>query len=845
MTTSPRSTSVRRVEQVLDRLAPFASVLAALVACSVLLGWNLDSTLLVRVVPLPGAGLMMPNTALGFLASGTALWLLHEKEESRWRCWTGWALAVAAVLLGGLTLCEYLFKVDLGIDLLLFSETVQHRVPNFPGRPAPMTALSFCFTGLALLLLRLETRREWRPARLLALGVTLIATQALLRYAYLEESLLEPARRISTQPPFTPMAVHTALLFLVLSLGILSVHPERGLMGVILREDMGGSMARRLLPAAILMPLLVGGVRLLGERLGLYGTTFGVSLVVLATLTALLLIIAWNAKALSRAEEVLRDSEERFRTSFEDAPIGMALVGLDGRFLNVNDSLCQLVGYSQKELPTKTFQDITHPEDLDLDLANMRRLRQGEISSYQLEKRYIHKAGHLVTILLTGSVVRDARGEPLHFIAQIQDISERKQLEQTWRFLAEAGPRLAASLDPQTTLATVARLAVPTLADWCVVDLLGDDERVHWVESMAATPEKTQVLREMLAAHPHDPSRQGRLVAHVLRTGQPMLLPEITGAVLEATAEDAHHLELLRRLEPLSVIIVPLLAREHILGVIILATSESGHRYGERDLALAQELARRAALAIDNARLHEQSEQATRMRDEVLRIVAHDLRTPLNVINLSAGSLLRRSPEERATDTKPLESIRKAVERSTRLIEDLLDVARMEAGRLSVDRGPEESASLVQEVADLHRALAEAKSIQLTVSVPEDAPAVFADHDRVLQILSNLLGNALKFTPEGGRVSLQVEPMGSRVRFSVCDTGRGIPAEDLPYLFEPFWQACAGRKEGAGLGLAIVKGLVEAHGGHLWVESSPGVGSTFFFTLPTLEEAREKPPHHA
>lgn len=234
------------------------------------------------------------------------------------------------------------------------------------------------------------------------------------------------------------------------------------------------------------------------------------------------------------------------------------------------------------------------------------------------------------------------------------------------------------------------------------------------------------------------------------------------------------------------------------------------------------------------------------MRDEVLRIVAHDLRTPLNVINLSAGSLLRRKPEERATDTKPLEAIRKAVDRATRLIQDLLDVARMEAGRLSVERGPQESASLIQEAAELHRALAEAKSIQLTVAVPEDAPPIFADHDRVLQILSNLLGNALKFTPEGGRISLRVEPMEGRVRFSVCDTGPGIPAEDLPYLFEPFWQACgARRKEGAGLGLAIVKGLVEAHGGNLWVESSPGEGSTFSFTLPTLEAAGERPSQHA
>ncbi|MFE8598302.1 sensor histidine kinase [Archangium violaceum] len=614
--------------------------------------------------------------------------------------------------------------------------------------------------------------------------------------------------------------------------------------GMLLRDDLGGIMARRLLPAAILIPLLVGGAWLLGERLGLYGTTFGVPVFVLITMAAFLLVVVRNANALSRLEaqqrtmeqgvkDGLRNSEERFRTAFEDAPIGMALVGLDGRFLNVNGSLCELIGYSRKELLSKTFQDITHPDDLELDMANLSRLIQGEISSYQMEKRYFHKRGQLVTVLLTASAVRGAQNEPLYFISQIQDISERKQLEQVWRFLADAGPRLAASLESQTTLTAVAGLIVPELADWCVLDLLGDDGRVHWVESMAATPEKSRVLRELITAYPYNPSRQGRLVADVLRTGRPTLLPEFPAGMLEAAAEDARHLELLRRLDPRSGIVAPLIARGRILGTIILAASESGRRYGARDLAMAEELASRAALAIDNARLHEKSEQATRTRDEVLRIVAHDLRTPLNVISLSTGVLLKCPPEKRATDTKPLEAIRNAANRATRLIQDLLDVARLEAGRLSVDRGPEQTASLVKEATELHRALAEAKSIQLTIAIAENAPPVFADGDRVIQILSNLLGNALKFTPGGGQITLRAEPVERMMRFSVSDTGSGIPEEDLPHLFEPFWQAHAGRKQGTGLGLAIVKGLVDAHGGKIWVESSPGVGSTFFFTIPT------------
>ncbi|QSQ25407.1 PAS domain S-box protein [Pyxidicoccus parkwayensis] len=559
----------------------------------------------------------------------------------------------------------------------------------------------------------------------------------------------------------------------------------------------------------------------------------------------LLTVMLRDISVRKRAEEVLRNSEARFRTSFEDAPIGMALVGLDGRFLHVNGALGTILGYSPKELVARTFQEITWPEDLEVDLAHVQRLLQGEIESYQLEKRYLHKQGHLVSVLLTASLVRDSQGAPLHFVSQLQDISERKQLEQALRFLAEAGPQLAGSLDPRATLGTVARLAVPALAEWCIVEQVDAEGRIRSLEGAAASTEKSRQLDAFLAAQPRDVSRRGGIVMGVLQTGRPALFPEVPEGVLEAIARNEEHMTLLRRLAPRSIIVVPLRARGHILGVVVLCNSEPERRFGARDLALAEELASRAALAIDNACLHEKSEQATRLRDEVLRVVAHDLRTPLNVISLSATTLLKRPPEQRATDTRPLESIRKAVERAHRLIQDLLDVAKMEAGHLSVECAPVETAALVREALELHRALAEEKSLRLTAAVPEDAPPLLADHDRVLQILSNLIGNALKFTPAGGQVSVRVAAEGDMLRFSVRDTGAGIASGDLPHLFEAFWQARAGRKDGAGLGLAIVKGLVDAHGGRLWVESSPGLGSTFSFTLPAAPRVESQLTHHA
>jgi len=970
----------QQIQQRLGRLVPAVSLLALLVAGIDLIGWGLGLVSLVRILPMPNSGIMMPNTAVGLLLSGSALLLLRKQEASPQRRRISHVLAAVVVLLGGLTLSEYIFGGDLGIDLLLFRETVRSVVSHLPGRPSPMTALCFCMTGLALWSLDVETGRGRRPAQFLALTIGGLASLALLGYVYQEEGLVASERVISSLPLFTPMAAHTAATFLMLSLGILCARPGHGWMGLVTADDAGGFMARRLLPAAILVPAVVGALRLLGEWLGLYGTTFGVAMLVVFTTVILLLVIAWNAAALHRldvlrreveqvsrlsearlsglissaadaiisvddqqritlfnegaerifgysagemlgqpldlllparlrelhrqdvqdfaagpqaarrmgktqalvgvrkngeefqveasiskievggtrlitaivrdnterlrAEEARRESEERFRTAYVNAPIGMALVGLDGRFLNVNRSLCEIVGYSEQELLTKTFQDITYPADLEEDLENARQLLQGEINSYQLEKRYLHKEGQLVSVLLTGSLVRDSRGEPLHYIAQIQDISERKRLEQDWRFLAEAGPQLAGSLDPQATLGILARLVVPALADWCVIELQEGEARMLAVEGAAASAEKEGILRAMLATYSHDPVRHEHIVARVIRTGEPVLLPELSQTVIEAAAGDERQLEQLRQLKPLSGMVVPLLARGHTLGVLILVSSESGRRYDARSLMLAEELARRGALAFDNARLYRSSEQATRSRDEVLRIVVHDLRTPLQVISLSAKTLLKRLPEESHSDRKPLETIQRAVARATYLIQDLLDITRMEAGRISVERRPEELAPLLKEVLELHRVLAEAKSLQLTSSVPEDCPSVLADRGRLLQIFSNLLGNALKFTPEGGRIALRAEQAGDKMLFSVSDTGLGIAAESLPHIFEPFWQARGGTKEGAGLGLAIVKGLVEAHDGHVWAESKPGAGTTFFFTLPIVAPAEEHLVHH-
>lgn len=319
-----------------------------------------------------------------------------------------------------------------------------------------------------------------------------------------------------------------------------------------------------------------------------------------------------------RDQEDLRRSEERFRATFEQAAVGIAHVGFGGEWLRVNQKLCDIVGYTREELLERTFQDITHPDDLQDNLDLFVPLMTGEISTFSMEKRYFRKDGSIVWIDLTVSVACDGGDKPSYTIAVIEDITERKRVEEAQRFLVEAGMALSSSLDYRTTLASVARLAVPYLADWCVVDVLEEDGFLDRVAVAHQDPEKVAWARELQERYPPDQdSSYG--VGRVLRTGSPELVAEIPEPLLEEAARDAEHREILQTLGIESYLVVPLVARGRTLGTITLVSAESGWRYGPADLELAEELARRAALAVDNARLYqERSETARALQGSLL-----------------------------------------------------------------------------------------------------------------------------------------------------------------------------------------------------------------------------------
>jgi signal transduction histidine kinase len=287
-------------------------------------------------------------------------------------------------------------------------------------------------------------------------------------------------------------------------------------------------------------------------------------------------------------------------------------------------------------------------------------------------------------------------------------------------------------------------------------------------------------------------------------------------------------------------IVAPLVTRGQTFGVITALASEA-KPFQPDDVPLFSELARHAALAIDNARLYQESQQAVRAREEVLAIVSHDLRNPLNAVILGA-QLLETSDNVAPEDRDTLETISVSAKRMTRLIADLLDVTRLEGGkRLPIDPQPLEVHEVLDEASELFKAQAVAASVTLQIRAADHLPPIHADRHRLMQVFSNLIGNSLKFTPAGGMIRVTAETGGNdEVLFTSADTGPGIPREHLSDIFSQYWQAKRTERMGAGLGLPIAKGIIEAHGGRIWAESEPGKGTKFYFTVPVARDADEE-----
>jgi PAS domain S-box-containing protein len=1193
--------------------------MVTLVGCLVLVGWMFDIPSLKSL--LSNSVTMKANTAIAFLLSGMSLWLLQNKSTGRGRRLIGQALAVIVTMLGLLTLSQYLFHWNLGIDQLVFREMPKAVWTSHPGRMAPTTALNFILIGFALLLLGQRTHRGYYPVQFLSLTATLFSWQPLLGYAYGFESLYGIAS-------YTRMALLTVLAFIVLCTGILLACPDQGLMRVVTSNSLGGFIARRLLLAAITIPFVGGYLIIQGYQAGLYTIDFGLSLLIIGSIVIFAIWIWQNAQTLDRldtqrslteqalqetnqtlqalvqasplaiisldteanlkmwspaaqtifgwteqevlghplpfipggkqeeaqrlhqfklqgnsvkglelrrhkkdgspidiavwgaplqdsqgnisstmaiiaditerkrteealrsseerfrqlaeniqdvfwigdvaqpqliyvspayeqvwgqscesllasrmgwldsihpedrdrteaaffekvqrgefdeeyrivrpdgsvrwirdrgfpiknelgevhrvagiaediterkqaideaarsaaaiaslnqdlqrrvselqtlfevipisiaitqdaecrhiqvnstfakilkipldanasctppsgapqptyqvcrdgielpgneqplqyaaahstevrdaeidivredgavfnlygyaaplfdeqgkargavsaflditerkrTEAALRESEERFRKFFEEAPIGICVVELNGRFLEVNKTYCQMLGYLEHELHQLTFAAITHPEDAGIDLGYAQQLFKGEIPSYQIEKRYIKKNGEIVWVNLTATMISEQDGKVCYGLGMVEDISDRKRTQEA---LQDTNQTLQALIQACPLAITVFNLDNGLVKMWnpAAEAIFG------WSEQ--------EVLGRFLPSVPEDKQHEFLANLDSIRRGE-----TLTG--LETRRQKKGDVPI-----DISVWAAPLRDAQGNVNCLSIVADISDRKRLE---------AERAQLLVREQAARTEAEAANRMKDEFLATLSHELRTPLNAM-LGWTQMLCTRKFNQATTARALETIDRNTKSLAALIEDILDVSRIIRGKLHLNIRPVELTSIVEAAIETVRPAATLKEIQIDSLLDRSVGVVLGDGNRLQQVVWNLLSNAVKFTPKGGRVEVRLEQgtevgsnVPSYVQIQVSDTGKGILRDFLPYVFDRFRQENSSTTRsygGLGLGLAIVRHLVESHGGTVSADSpGEGQGATFSVQLPlvsALTEANER-----
>ncbi|WP_233262203.1 ATP-binding protein [Vitiosangium sp. GDMCC 1.1324] len=562
-----------------------------------------------------------------------------------------------------------------------------------------------------------------------------------------------------------------------------------------------------------------------------------------------------------REEESLRTSAERLRTLLETTSDAIYLKDGEGRWLEANDAGLQLF-----RLPRSEYQGLT-----DLELSRLDDFfRDALIACYQSDQRTWAAGGptrqeEIIPQPGGGSRIVDVAKVPLFYpngqrkglVVLGRDITRRRLAEEERdrllhqekearaaaeearrrsEFLSSASRMLADSLDYGATLATVARLGLPFLGEWCAVDLTGEDQRIVRVASVHVEPSKEPLARRLKECVPDLEAPGG--IAEVIRTRNPRVLTAHPGEEggLPLCDHGGSHLDAVREMGLRSVLSVPLVARGRTMGALTFI-SVVPDRYKDEDVMLAGDLAWRAALALDNARLYRESQEAILARDEFLSIASHELRTPITALRLGIQRLFRlaRGGVEPAWKTvaASLEGVERQGRRLTLLIDSLLDVSRLQSHHIQLEMEEMDLSELVRDVvAQLGGVLARTHT---PLSLRADTPVVGRwDRFRLEQVVTNLLDNAIKYGAAAPIVVTVALEEGSAV-LTLRDQGIGIAPERLPFIFGRFERAVSSRNYGGlGLGLYIVRQIVEMHGGTIHVDSSPGEGSTFTVRLPRL-----------
>lgn len=558
----------------------------------------------------------------------------------------------------------------------------------------------------------------------------------------------------------------------------------------------------------------------------------------------------------------LNSSEERFRLLVESVKdYAIFMLDPNGRVESWNSGAQNIKGYLAKEVIGRHFSIFYPPEDNAWNKPKW-ELEQAVVAGrFEDEGWRLRKDGTRFWANVIITALRDERGALRGFAKVTRDMTERKRAEaavhqanaelekrvndRTFKlsFLAEASKLLASSLNYETTLQRVAQLIVPQLADWCSVYILENSHKPKQVALAHADPDKIKWAYELQEKYqdkyPYDPAAPYGLPA-VLRTGQPELYPAVTDEMLVQSSQDDEQLQLMRELNIKSLVIMPLIARERILGAIQLVSTNLERNYTEEDLPFIQDVAQRASLAVDNARLYEDAQQAIALRNEFLSVAAHELKTPITSLRGFTQLLIRKlnlnNPLNPDQLRQGLEHINTQSSRLSSLVGRLLDISQLEAGKLILNRESADLSLMLQGIVDAARMRSD--NHQFVLEAPEHLETML-DPLRFEQVLNNLLDNAIKYSPEGGtiRVELTYLPDSRLARIKIKDQGIGILPENLEKIFEPFYQGQQRGYAGLGLGLYISRQIIDLHGGIIEAESVKDSGATFVISLPVMAPA--------
>ncbi len=808
-------------------------ILVALMGGVVLVGWLFESDLLKSV--LPGSVAMKVNTALGLILSGIALRLWHQQPQRRWTRWCAQGCGIIVVLIGWLTLMEYSFSIDFGIDQFWVRTPIDPLGDAAPGRMAVHTAFCFFLLGINLLLLHFRRARAL-PAQILAILIFLVALLGMLGYVFGNAVFY----RIGSP---TSMAVHTAIAFLLLSLGILFARPQQGVSSIFVRQDAGGILARRLIPCAIVIPPLVCWLLLLGARSRIYTLELGICLLSLVITVLFTVITLTNAESLSRFDQQrqqAQDSLQQTNIALEDRidertrqlrqmnehlqaqiaerqqiekdlreaqlQLESALVAgsvytwrwnvITDRVV-VNAAFAHLFGVDAASATTEGleiafFLNSIHAEDRDrVSSAIKQSLETGEV--YAIEYRVQSATGEERWLTVRGQVEYDNAGNPIAFPGALADITERKRAEEDRdRFF---------------------QLSYDMLA---IVSMKGYFLQANpaWTKTLGYTLQELTAQPYIELVHPDD---QAATVAEAEKLAQSIPTVEFENRY---RCQDGTY-------RWISWSVVPFVEQK-LLYCVARDITERKQSEAERD---------RLFISAQSAR--EQAEAANRIKDEFLAVLSHELRTPLNPI-LGWSKLLQSRKLDAARTAHALQTIERNANLQSQLIEDLLDVSRILRGKLTLNVAPVDLRQVVDAAIETVRLAAEAKHIALEPIFELTIKPVSGDSGRLQQVVWNLLSNAVKFTPEGGRIRIRLEQLDRHAQIEVTDTGKGISRDFLPYVFEHFRQedsATTRKFGGLGLGLAIVRQIVEFHGGTVAVDSAgEGQGATFIVRLPSMPQ---------